>query len=145
MSGDSRAQTPERRAGVIHAVLDAVARGDVDGVLELLHPEIEWYPPEQGTLDPVYEGHPAVRRLFRQLFDVWARIEHAPIEDTTLGATTILISHVLLEGRQSGVRVDETWGYAVELEAGRVRTVRMYTNPQDAIAFAEEARGERSL
>ena len=145
MSGDSRVHATERRAGVIHEVLDAVARGDIDGMLELLHPEIEWYPPAQGTLDPVYEGHPAVRRLFAQLFDAWARIEHAPTEETTLGATTILISHVRLEGRQSGVCIDETWGYAVELEAGRIRTVRMYTDPQDAIAFAEQARGERSL
>jgi ketosteroid isomerase-like protein len=115
--------------------------GDIPSLLELVHPEIEWRPPAQGTLDDVYAGRDGVRRLFEQLTEAWDSIEHRPIEIVEANPETIVITNLRLHAQASGLNVDEVWGYAIEVRDAKLFRVAMYTDTEQAI----RAHGAESL
>lgn len=115
------------REEAIREVLGAVRDGDIEPALHCLSPEIEWYPPSEGTLDAVFRGHDGVRRLFGLLFDSWAQITHEVSRITVLDNHALVIADLILEGRQSHVEINEEWGYVTEFDGARIRTARMYT------------------
>jgi ketosteroid isomerase-like protein len=108
--------------------------GDIQALLELVHPEIEWRPPTQGTLDDVYGGTEGVRRLFEQLTEAWDSIEHRPIEVVEANPETIIITNLRLHAQASGLNVDEVWAYAIEVRDEKLFRVAMYTDVEQAIA-----------
>jgi len=118
---------------VIGRAMGFVDDADVPSLLELVHPEIEWRPPAQGTLDDVYVGHDGVRRLFAQLTEAWDSIEHRPIEVIDGDRETIIVTNLRLHAQASGLNVDEVWGYAVEVRDGKMFRVAMYTDAETAI------------
>lgn len=107
--------------------------GDITSLLELVHPEIAWRPPAQGTLEDVYAGRDGVRRLFEQLSEAWDSIEHRPIEVIEVRPETIVITSLRLHAQGSGLSVDEVWAYAIEVRDRMLFRVTMYTDPEQAI------------
>jgi ketosteroid isomerase-like protein len=105
----------------------------------MLHPEIEWRPPRQGTLDEVYRGHHGVERLFEALFDSWGTLTHEPVGFVELGTRLVIVTHLRATGRTSGVELDELWGYVVEFDDGLFRRIWMYTSPAAAMEAAQAA------
>ncbi len=110
-------------------------------MLTWLDPYVEWYPPEQGTLEHVYRGHDGVRRLFAQLFDSWARIGHEPMRVIERHDTMVVLARLRLEARGSRVELAEEWGYVVTFSDGLIRTVRMHTDPAVALTGVTVAEG----
>lgn len=137
----SAARLSNDREETVRAVLAAVESQDVDTMLSRLAPDVEWYPPEQGTLEHVYRGHDGVRRMFAQLFDSWARIVHEPMRFIEREDTLIVLARLRLEGRGSHLALADEWGYVVTFRDGLIHTVRMHTDP--AVALAEIAVAER--
>ena len=119
--------------------------GDIPSLLELVHPEIEWRPPAQGTLDDVYAGPDGVRRLFEQLTEAWDSIEHRPIEVVAVNPeTTVIITNLRLHAQASGLTVDEVWAYGVEVRDRKLFRVTMHTDVEQAIrAHGAESRPRR--
>ena len=123
----------EPTAELIGRGMGLVDDADIESLLELLHPEIEWRPPGQGTLDDVYRGHDGVKRLFGQLTEAWDSIEHRPIKLIEGTPDTVVITNLRLHAQASGLNVDEVWAYAVEIRDGRMFRIAMYTDPEEAI------------
>lgn len=120
--------------------VDLIGRGmglvddaDIDGLLELLHPEIEWRPPAQGTLEEVYHGHEGVTRLFEQLTEAWDSIEHDPIKVIEGEDETVVITRLRLHAQASDLLLDEVWAYAIEVRDEKMHRVTMYTDPENAL------------
>lgn len=136
--------TKESRERAIREVLAAVEREDIEALLAHLDPEVEWFPPEQGTLDDVYRGHQGIRRLFAQLFDSWASIVHEPAQFVHDGDRIVLIAKLRLEGKSSHLAVNEEWGYLVEFTGDTITSVRMYTDPNAALRREDTRVGRES-
>jgi ketosteroid isomerase-like protein len=124
------AETP---AQLIGRGMGLVDDADIEGLLEIMHPEIEWKPPAQGTLETVYSGHDGVRKLFEQLTEAWDSIEHRPVKLIEAGDELVIVTNIELHGRASDLVIDEVWAYVVELRDDKFFRVAMYTNPDDAI------------
>jgi ketosteroid isomerase-like protein len=118
---------------IIQSGLEAMADGDLPALIVLLHPEIEWHPPAQGTLDEVYVGHDGVERLFESLFDAWERIGHVPTKLVEGENDAVVITRIHLLAKMSGLEIDELWAYYVEFEDDKIRRVWMYTDPEQAL------------
>ena len=57
--------------------LEAGNRGDVDGLLDELHPEIEWHSALHalmGGQQTVFRGHDGVRRMIGDLYEAFAEV-----------------------------------------------------------------------
>jgi hypothetical protein len=118
---------------VIREALESVSRGDINTLLELSDPEIEWRSPPQGTLEDVYKGHDGVRRLFEHLFDAWETIDHEPTKLVEVGDEAVVVSHVRAKAKFSGLEIDELWAYVLEVRDGKLYRVAMYTDPEEAL------------
>jgi hypothetical protein len=123
----------QSNADMIQNGFEAIADGDIPALLELMDPDIEWHPPRQGTLDDTYSGHEGVTRLFKQLFEAWERIGHEPTKLVEAGDKAVIVTHVSLRARMSGLEIDELWAYYVEIRDGRFWRVWMYTDPEQAL------------
>jgi uncharacterized protein len=63
------ASTSEPGVAVLRGFYDAVAAGDVDAVLDLLDPEVEWRAPESLPWGGTFHGHDGVREFFARVID----------------------------------------------------------------------------
>jgi ketosteroid isomerase-like protein len=119
---------------IVRRGYEAFSRGDVDAVLEVLHPDVEWHAPptlpESGTL----HGREAVRRWLESYGDAWEETR-ADIEDIREEGERV-VAQVRLSGRGrgSGVAVSGNSDLHVwRLRDGLVYSVRMYQGTTDAL------------
>ena len=101
-------------------------RGDFDAYLELAHPDIEWYPVIAQLVEgqsTVYRGIPGMRRFWEEWHEVFDfRFDETDIRD--LGDRVLVLSHVSVTGRASGVDLDTPLAMVVTFEDGlAIRTV----------------------
>jgi ketosteroid isomerase-like protein len=127
------AESAPSDALLIGRALGFIDDGDIPALLAMLHPDIEWRPPRQGTLDEVYIGHDGVRTLFGALTEAWDSFEHHPLKLVKGRDLSIVITKLKLHAQASDVVVDELWAYAMRIEDGAFTFVEMYTDPEEAL------------
>ena len=119
--------------------LEAGNRGDVDALLDELHPEIEWHPWLQiqfGGEATVYRGHQGVRKGIRELEEAFSEIEAEQTEIRDLGERVVAIGHLRGRGTESGAITESAIAWIVEFESGKVIRVREYLDPKKALEAA---------
>ena len=77
--------------------LEAGNRGDVDGLLDELHPEIEWHSALHalmGGQQTVFRGHAGVRRMIGDLYETFAEVRFEMSEFRDLGDGVVAIGRM---------------------------------------------------
>jgi ketosteroid isomerase-like protein len=85
---------------------DAFNRGDIDALLDLCAPDIEWH--DRGIFDsqPVL-GKDALRAFFELVMDPWEDVRREPEEMIDLGGDQVLaMIRMTARGKESGIEVD---------------------------------------
>ena len=119
--------------------LEAGNRGDVDGLLAELHPEIEWQPgilTGLGGDESVYRGHEGVREGFRDLFETMGEIHLDYPEIQDLGDRVVGIGRIRARGTESGVETESPHATVVVYQNGMAVRVRSYLDPREALEAA---------
>jgi uncharacterized protein len=63
------ASNSEPGLAVVRGFYDAVAAGDVEAVLDVLDPEVQWRAPESLPWGGTFHGHAGVREFFARVID----------------------------------------------------------------------------
>ena len=118
---------------------EAFNRRDVDAMLQVLDPEVEYHaalPVLLGGTAAVYHGHAGVRELFRDLFDVLDEIhvEYSEIRD--LGDRTVAIGRLRTRGKGSGAETESPYGSVTDIRNGKAIRHRSYLDPNEALEAA---------
>ncbi len=124
---------------ILWRVADAYNRRDVEGMVEDLHPEIEWHPLLQVLLGgeaTVYRGHGDVRRGVRELDEAFVELQAEPSEVRDLGERVVAIGHLRGRGRESGAMTESALAWIVEFKDAKVIRVREYLDPKEALEAA---------
>ena len=123
---------------VVKATFAAFAARDLDAVLALADPDIEFTAvtgEHAGRTDP-YRGHDGLRQYFRDVASVWEELRLTPRDFRTSG------DHILVTGRVSARSRSRTvtgsTGWIWRVRDGKVTYVRVYASAADAIAALEE-------
>jgi ketosteroid isomerase-like protein len=85
---------------------DAFNRGDIDALLDLCAPDIEWH--DRGVFDsqPVL-GKDALRAYFELVMDPWEDVRREPEEMIDLGGDQVFaMIRMTARGKESGIEVD---------------------------------------
>jgi len=118
---------------VVRGIIDALNRGDVDGMLARMHPDFEWRPLEASPVERVYRGGEQVRRYVEDWLStfegLWLDLEDA----TEVADHVVAVVRGHARGRASGLQLDARFC--------QVWTVRNGT----AIGMAEYATREQGL
>jgi ketosteroid isomerase-like protein len=126
---------------IVRRVWEAVRRDDTEAVLALYDEDVEYdfsRSPFQGAVgQTAYRGHEALRRLFRERYDDWQRIEDHCQEliEANDGVISVVTSQG--RGRESGIEVERTHVGLWTLRDGKVVRVRWFGTLDEALASAE--------
>jgi len=103
--------------------IDAYNRGDVETVLEVHDPEVEWRPALQvllGGKATVYRGHEGVREFLRDLDEAFSEGHIAIREIRDLGDRLLAEGRWLLRGKESGAQTEASLSFLMDFESGKV-------------------------
>jgi uncharacterized protein len=117
---------------VIRVAYAAYNRGEVEAVIDLLHPDVEWFPPPT-TVDPEpVRGRDAVRQYLAPNFFESQSAE--PIEIIEEGDRILVIARVRARGRGSGVEIDGTTFHLWTVAEGRATRFAAFVDREEAFA-----------
>ena len=120
----------------IRVAYAAFSRGEVEAVMDLLHPDVEWVPPTS-SLDPQpLRGRDAVRRYLAPNFFESQSAE--PIEVLEEGDRVLVIARVRARGRESGVELDQTAYHLWTVAEGRAVRFAAFVDRDEALAALRE-------
>lgn len=108
---------------------------DLDGLLDLVHPEIRWIPPPGSADRAVFEGPEGVRAFMTEWLEPWDAFHQELLELEMKGGRGLARVRIRARGHASGVEIDVEGGYVAEFDdAGLVRRMELY--PSYAAAAA---------
>jgi len=120
---------------IVRRVAEAWQRGDFEGFLCLLDPEIEWLTgTERGMGSTAYHGHEGVRESWNhwrtEFEDIW--VETGEVRD--LGGERVLrLAHIRFRGPASGIVVESQLALVQTLRDGKIVRSMDYLSHQEAL------------
>jgi ketosteroid isomerase-like protein len=123
---------------VVKATFAAFAARDLDAVLALADPDIEFTAvtgEHAGRTDP-YVGHEGLRQYFRDVAAVWEELRLTPRDFRASGDRILVTGKVSARSRSRTVSGSTGWIWRVR--DGKVTFVCVYASAADAIAALEE-------
>ena len=121
---------------VVQAVFAAFAERDVERVIELIDPEVEFTPMTSdfaGRTEP-YRGHDGIREYFRDVALVWDDLRLTPDEYRVVGDSILVTGRV--SARSAARIVAGSTGWVWRVREGRVVYGRVYASAADAARAA---------
>jgi ketosteroid isomerase-like protein len=108
----------ERRQQLLRTGYGALSRGDIEGALSILDPDVEIVT-SGAFLDggEVYRGHEGARQFFAMIGEVFEQLAYDVLEVHEVGENRVLVI-VRLRGRGKGT------GLELDREAGHLWTLR---------------------
>ena len=120
-------------------MMDAWSRRDLEGAIEMLHPEIEWRP----TLTPggpegtVYRGVGGIRDWFGEVDEVWTGLRLDAVEFRDVGDDRVIqLGRFRAVGKESDVPIDQPQGTLLEFKNGRVFRAHGFGSHREALEAA---------
>ena len=112
-------------------------RGDIEGSLAVLHPEIEWHTyivpgPGGGT----YHGHDGVRELWAEARRIFGQFKNVPEELFEAGDRVVAFVRVEGVGKESGAPVQARIAHLYSFRDGKVSCVESFGDREEALRAA---------
>jgi ketosteroid isomerase-like protein len=114
---------------------DAISRGDVVDIPELIHPEVVFEPLRSGTEGP-FVGYEGMRRFIEdteEMFEIF-RISYTDVRD--LGDRLLAIGSIRMRARESGVEADVPSAAIAEFRDGLLWRYKDYGVARVALQMA---------
>jgi len=121
---------------IIRAGVEALNRGDVDGLAEALDPDVELVPLRAVLDGTVYRGHEGMRRWLADMGEDWTRFELDLQEVRELEGGQVLVQATMRLRGKSGVALDSSAAWLCELRGGRVSRIQFFADADSALAAA---------
>jgi ketosteroid isomerase-like protein len=139
---DTRGRSKEHHLAIGLRFLSSLKAGDVDGCVELLHPDAEWHPSPALRDSEALHGHDEIRTHLQALYDRFAKkIDVIPEDGRQTGDHVLLISLVKGVNEQTGkpIRSRESW--VISVRDDQWARIVVYPNaPAARLGFEELVR-----
>jgi ketosteroid isomerase-like protein len=117
-------------AGLVRRLFDAFAARDVDALLEIVDPEIEFFGPTATVLNEgrCYRGHEGMRRYLRDAEALWEELDLDPQKLRVIGNHVVVLGRVRARARDS-FEIDAAAAWVWRVEHERVTWGCAYGDP----------------
>lgn len=120
---------------LVDQLVDAVARQDVERLLELTDPDVEWQSVfAQLREGGLYRGHDGIRQYMADLADTAEALQSVIEGFLSVGATIVAVGRLTYRGKGSGVETETAVGYFLRVRDGRALQLRVFRDPEEALA-----------
>ena len=129
----------QQNVGVVQEAYAAFGRGDVNGILALLDPQVSWLtpgPPDLPTAG-MRRGVNAVRDFFGILLNTFEITNFEPRDFLAQGDKVVVLGTSLERVKATGTAVDFRWVHVFTIRNGRIVA---FEEPADVSALVDEFR-----
>jgi ketosteroid isomerase-like protein len=120
---------------LVHEIIGALNRGDVDGMLERMHPDFEWRPLESSPVaGGVYRGHEQVRGYVEDWLGTFEDLRIELEAPTEVGDHIVAVVHGRARGRASGLELNNRFCQVWTLRDGLAVGMDEYASRELALA-----------
>ncbi len=130
-------ETQRRNVEVVRTGIDAFRRGDAEGVLDFMSPDVEIFLPAALPNSGTYRGHEGYQAWQADWLEAWDdfSIEVARLQPVGERHVVALMRQTG-RGRGSGIPVDMKIAYVVEVSDGRAAAFHLYPTEEEAVSVA---------
>jgi ketosteroid isomerase-like protein len=120
---------------LVHEIVDALNRGDVDAMLERMHPGFEWRPLETSPVaGGVYRGHEQVRRYVEDWLATFDNLRLDLEDPAEVAGRVVVMVHGHGRGRASGLQLDTRFCQVWTVRDGAATGMGEYATREQALA-----------
>ena len=120
----------------VRDAIDAINRGDVDGLLERIDADFEWTVLDASPLAGTYRGHEEVRRYVQEWIDTFDGVRLEIEELVKLDEHVLAVIRGSGWGKASGVEVSNRFCQLWALSGDAPTRMREYATREGALAAA---------
>jgi ketosteroid isomerase-like protein len=124
---------------VVRAAYAAWNLGDLDAVLESMHPDIEVTQDSRIPGAIQASGKSAARAWLESFDETWEQFELTLEEVLEAGEAVAVVALVRARGKASGVSVEQRVGHVLTMRDGRTIRWRSYMTPEEALEAVRSA------
>ena len=117
---------------------DSFNQGEIEPILDLLHPDVEWIPPPTSLEPRPLRGRDAVREYLAPNFFESQTAE--PLETIEHENRLLVVARVRARGRGSGVELDQTAYHLLTIEDGRAVRFEVHVDRAEALSALRDTR-----
>ena len=131
--------TEQQNLDVVQQIYAAFGRGDMDGIINLLDPQVSWMTPGPPDMPSAgtRRGHAAVREFFDTLMKMVDISDFVPTDFMVQGNTVAVLGTDTERVKATGKAVAFRWVHIFVIENGRVVT---FEERADVSAMVDELR-----
>jgi uncharacterized protein len=124
---------------VIRRAIEAFNTGDVEQMLGLADPELEWRPAFGAATDgaTAYHGHAGFRVYWRGTQDIWDHFHFEPEQFIDDGTSIVVVGRGSGRAKGSGIEIDQPFAMLWKVRDGKTVFGQTFTDPDEARAAAE--------
>ena len=114
--------------GTVQAMFDAFRRGDLDGLIETIHPESRWtyFGANPKLSQAEFSGRPRVRSFFERILRRLEVMEFAAAEFIVQGNTVVVFGSESGTVRETGQRFRNEWTQKYVVDNNLIATMVEY-------------------
>jgi ketosteroid isomerase-like protein len=125
----------EKNVEIVREALSAMADADLDELLRLFHPEIEYLPLTHAQVEGRgYRGHAGVRQYYAEARELWHEMHPVADSFSTNGADVVVVGSCKFRGRGSEINTKTPMAWVFTVRDGKI--VRYRGFPTSAAARA---------
>ena len=139
---DTEPSMSRQNVDIVRHSLEAFARGDFDAAFAAHDPASEWRTAADEPDRQVYRGVAGLRRFVDSIEELWEdRFAGSTVFEDYIerGDWVVVPWRARLHGRTSGIAVDVTETYAVQVRDSKIVCVEEYRHADDAFARVERS------
>ena len=119
--------------------VESFNRGDIDAMVDSLHPDIEWYASNRYSDSESHIGQGDVRLYLESLYNHLDQPRMEPEDGIQIGDHVMLINKLKGKGTLAGSDVVERYNWVVLVDNDKFRRVINYPTPAEARKALEAA------
>jgi ketosteroid isomerase-like protein len=124
------------QAGVelVREIVEALNRGDLDGMLARMDPDFEWKPLEASPVARVCKGHEQVRRYVEEWRSTFEGVRLELEDPMRVGDQVIAVVRGHGRGRASGLELDSRFCQVWTLRSGTAVAMEEHATREEGLA-----------
>jgi ketosteroid isomerase-like protein len=127
----------DENAAVARRSFEAIGSWDIEGLLELYDPDVEFLPLTGTRVESGgYIGHAGVRAYFEEVSEVWEELLPHADDVRTSGDDVVVLGGCAVRGRGSGAISDSPMAWIITVRNGKVTRHRGYRTRDEALEAA---------
>jgi len=124
----------EKNVETVRLAFDAIGRRDINALLSLYDPQIEFLPLTGTRVESGgYGGHGGVRDYFEEIAEVWE--EMRPYADAMWPVRdhVVVLGGCVVRGRRSGAESNSPMAWVITVRDGKIERHRAYATVEEAL------------